>query len=57
MNSLDVVASEGQNFEALQALHGHDLANGVGGQRQLLAVFELVDFIIELFDRVRQLAP
>ena len=32
LNSLDVVASKGENFQILKTLHGDDLDNSVSGQ-------------------------
>ena len=46
LNSLDVVSGEGQNFEVLQALHGHDLNDGVSAQGQFLTVLKLVDLVV-----------
>jgi len=56
LNSLDVVAGEGKNFEVLQALHWHNLDDGVCRKRKFLAVLELIDFIVQLLNGVRQLA-
>lgn len=52
LDSLDVVAGEGENFEALQALHGHDLNDGVCRERQLLAVLKLIDLVVKLLNWV-----
>ena len=56
LNSLDVVARKGKNFEILKALHWHNLDDRVRGERQLLTVLELVDFVIQLLDRIGKLA-
>ena len=56
LDSLDIVAGKRQNFEVLQALHWHDLNNGVRGQRQFLTVLKLVDVIVKSLDLVGQLA-
>ena len=56
LNSPDVVSGQGKNFEVLKALHGHDLNDGVRGQRELLTVLELVDLVVKLLDRVGKLA-
>ena len=55
LNSLDVVAGKGQNFEVLKALHWHDLDNWIRWKRKFLTILELVDFIIELFEGVGKL--
>ena len=53
---LDVVASQRQNFEVLQALHGHDLCDCVGREAKDLTVLKLVDLIVQLLDLIRQQA-
>ena len=54
INPSDVVARQRQNFEVLQALHGHDLGDCVGREAKDLTVLKLVDLIIKLLDLVRQ---
>ena len=56
LDSLDVVTSEGKNFQILKALHGDDLLDRVRGEGKLLAVLKLIDFIIKLLERVGELA-
>ena len=56
LNSPDIVSGQGKNFEVLKALHGHDLNDGVRGQRELLTVLELIDLVVEFLDRVGKLA-
>ena len=56
LNSPDVVSGERKNFQVLQALHGHNLDDGVRGQRKFLTVLELVDLVIKLLDGVGKLA-
>ena len=56
LNPLDVVAGQREDFEALEALHRHDLDDAVGRQGQLLAVFELVDLVVELLEGLGDLA-
>ena len=56
LNSPDVITGKGKNFEILKALHGHDLNDGVRGQRKLFTVLKLIDFVIKLLDGVGKLA-
>ena len=56
LNSPDVITGKGKNFEILKALHGHDLNDGVCGQRKLFTVLKLIDFVIKLLDGVGKLA-
>ena len=56
LDSLDVVAGEGENFETLEALHGHDLNDGVCRERQPLTVLKLIDLVVKLLNGVGQLA-
>ena len=56
LDPLDVVAGQRENFQALQALHRHDLDDGVRRQGKLLAVLELVDLVVKLLKGLRDLA-
>ena len=55
LDSLDVVAGEGENFQILQALHWNDLLDHVCGERKLLTVLKLVDLVVESFEWIGQL--
>ena len=52
LNSLDVITSEGKNFQILQALHGHDLLDRVRGKRKLLAILKLIDLVVQSLEWV-----
>jgi len=54
LNPLDVVARQRQNFQILQALHGHHLEDCVGREAKDLTVLKLVDLIVQLLDLIRQ---